>query len=392
MDAGDYNPAGRVFKRPSARGIIAKDGKVLLCYSKKYDYYKFPGGGIEKGEDPKNALIREVAEETGYVVETDSVTEYGSVLRRQRDSYDENSIFEQDNLYYFCEIREEKVERRLDDYEEEEGFTPVWMPPFEASHHNRYSNTPGCDAAMLKRESKVLDMVDLELRRRDRKAEEQKAIDKLGHPEYREMLAYVEEQLTRGAEFAGSAKNDINYSRFAHVKRVLGWTIRLYEGMEDKTGIRYEDLCIATIFHDVGRSACMTNGLSHAQAGVPLTEEYLTSHGYDKERIRYICELVAAHSDKHRMNEENIDINLLLLMEADLMDDMGALGLVMDCMIIENRNREAVFEDCYDHICRYTHRLQQDNPMVTPVARAYWEEKTKLVNEFTRLLGQDLCI
>ncbi len=34
MDSGDYNPDGPVFCRPSARGIIEKDGKFLLMHSR----------------------------------------------------------------------------------------------------------------------------------------------------------------------------------------------------------------------------------------------------------------------------------------------------------------------------------------------------------------------
>ena len=56
MDRKDYNPEGKVTSRPSARGIIAKDGKVLLVHSKKFDYYKFPGGGMEKQLGPNEYL------------------------------------------------------------------------------------------------------------------------------------------------------------------------------------------------------------------------------------------------------------------------------------------------------------------------------------------------
>ena len=50
MDKKDYVPNGRVFSRPSARAIIIKDGKIAMVYNKKYNYYKFPGGGIEADE------------------------------------------------------------------------------------------------------------------------------------------------------------------------------------------------------------------------------------------------------------------------------------------------------------------------------------------------------
>ena len=80
MDRQDYNPEGKVYERPSARAIILKDGKVLLNHIAKYDCYEFPGGGIEAGETPEQAMQREVAEETGRIVVPDSIREFGIVI------------------------------------------------------------------------------------------------------------------------------------------------------------------------------------------------------------------------------------------------------------------------------------------------------------------------
>ncbi len=100
MDRQNYNPEGKVYRRPSARAVILKDGKVLLNYVSKYECYEFPGGGIEAGETPEQALRREVAEETGRIVVPESVREFGIVIRRQQDSIDPDGIFEQENYYY----------------------------------------------------------------------------------------------------------------------------------------------------------------------------------------------------------------------------------------------------------------------------------------------------
>ena len=46
-----------------ARGIIIKNGKILLCKVKAKNNWFFPGGHVENGETVKEALARELQEE-----------------------------------------------------------------------------------------------------------------------------------------------------------------------------------------------------------------------------------------------------------------------------------------------------------------------------------------
>jgi ADP-ribose pyrophosphatase YjhB (NUDIX family) len=56
--------------RHTARAIVIHDQKLLLIerYRGNLHYYSIPGGGIEAGETPEEAVIREVAEETSCMV------------------------------------------------------------------------------------------------------------------------------------------------------------------------------------------------------------------------------------------------------------------------------------------------------------------------------------
>lgn len=53
-------------KRTAFYAIVIKDGQVLLTALPRFDLFEFPGGGLNRGEDYKTCLLRELYEETGY--------------------------------------------------------------------------------------------------------------------------------------------------------------------------------------------------------------------------------------------------------------------------------------------------------------------------------------
>ncbi|ACB40468.1 NUDIX hydrolase [Pyrobaculum neutrophilum] len=52
-----------------ASGVLIRDGRVLMIEHKRLGVYLYPGGHVEPGETPIEALIREFEEETGLLVE-----------------------------------------------------------------------------------------------------------------------------------------------------------------------------------------------------------------------------------------------------------------------------------------------------------------------------------
>lgn len=160
IDLKDYEECWPHSKRPSARGIIVKGDKFALIHNMRYDYYEFPGGGLEDGESFEEGLIREVKEETGLTVIPDSIKEFGSALRLSKSRRFENTIFEQESFYYFCEVYDEIGDTKLEDYEEAEGMTLEFVAPCEALKVNRCNDHgEDNDGVWIERESRILELV-----------------------------------------------------------------------------------------------------------------------------------------------------------------------------------------------------------------------------------------
>ena len=159
MDKKDYSGCTHTFTRNSARSIIIRDGRVAMVHSLKYDYYKFPGGGIEGDENPIDAMIRETREEAGLSVIPGTVKEYGMVHRIQKSDKDESECFVQDNYYFLCEAEDEPVSQDLDEYEAKESYRLEFVKPETAIRKNRCVQESPYNKAMFEREARVLEML-----------------------------------------------------------------------------------------------------------------------------------------------------------------------------------------------------------------------------------------
>lgn len=137
-------------ERTACRCIVVKDGMMLLSYERKTDQWMIPGGGLEDDETERECCIRELAEETGYIIEP-------SECMLEINEYYENFRFV--SKYFFGTVKGE-CEITLTDREREVGMTPKWISVDEIaeifSQHEKYSDTDEMRRGMYLREYTAL--------------------------------------------------------------------------------------------------------------------------------------------------------------------------------------------------------------------------------------------
>ena len=55
--------------RIGCRGIVERDGRLLVSHERETGWILIPGGGLEAGESLTDCVRREIREETGALVE-----------------------------------------------------------------------------------------------------------------------------------------------------------------------------------------------------------------------------------------------------------------------------------------------------------------------------------
>ena len=76
--------------RIAAYGLVLQNQRILLCRISDHiirdaGYWTLPGGGLNFGEDPVEAMTREVSEETGLIVRSLGVAGIDSFLKKNED-------------------------------------------------------------------------------------------------------------------------------------------------------------------------------------------------------------------------------------------------------------------------------------------------------------------
>lgn len=123
---------------------MIQDNKVALIERHRagLDYFVFPGGGVDEGESPEQAAIREAMEELGVEIVIKQKVAEVKVGLKSRHLY---FLVEQTGGEFGSGVGEEYTDS--DPHSPEEGiYIPIWMPIEELTHHQ---NVYPADVAKL---------------------------------------------------------------------------------------------------------------------------------------------------------------------------------------------------------------------------------------------------
>jgi ADP-ribose pyrophosphatase YjhB (NUDIX family) len=136
--------------------LFDNQGKIAVLFVSKHKYHKIPGGGLEQGENIKQALTREIKEETGCTATIKG--EVGLIIE-----YKDNSNIIQISYCYISKLKKYGTPD-FTDSERSEGFQLQWMTLDEAIktitkekpdlYHAKFKTTR--DLAFLKETKKIL--------------------------------------------------------------------------------------------------------------------------------------------------------------------------------------------------------------------------------------------
>lgn len=203
---------------------------------------------------------------------------------------------------------------------------------------------------------------------------------------YADMIEYVKKYFDNTDN--PRSKFDTKYpfrNNFDHCVRVYNWALRINRLEKADENI----VAIASIFHDVGKAYNME--ISHAEISADVCKAYLKKLQYPEYKILRIVQAIKVHPFK-----EDTNIHLYpedkILMDADLLDEVGALTAVWDSMATALEARPDYLK-VYNRSLKFYNKVASKREVLkTPTGRAFYDERLKFLNSFIENLGFELGI
>ena len=178
-------------------------------------------------------------------------------------------------------------------------------------------------------------------------------------------------------------KKYIFREKYSHTKRVFTWAKKLLLHEKADTDV----VLYSAIFHDVGYTISSDN---HPEHSADICKKYLTERGFDNVFVERVLDCILNHDNKELLNNDTTSMEVILLIEADCLDESGAMSILRDALS-EGLSGDTSYYKTYKRLLERRIVLQpNDFFCVTDTATKVWEEKQKLYFDFIGSLKNDL--
>ena len=120
-----------------------------------------------------------------------------------------------------------------------------------------------------------------------------------------------------------------------------------------------------------------------------IAVEYLDSLEMDPETIKKVGEIILLHNDKD--TEKDLSLECKIVMDADLLDEVGALGIMWDCMATALDDEASYKRRAYYRIKEY-YRINK--PKIrrckTDAGRAEYTKRMQAIEAYIYQLEKEL--
>ena len=186
--------------------------------------------------------------------------------------------------------------------------------------------------------------------------------------------------------FENHPEHAVNYKfreKYSHTKRVVAWAKRLL--LHEKADA--DVLLYAAVFHDVGYTVSPAN---HPVHSAEICSKYLYLNGFDDAFIQRVLDCILKHDNKELLKDDETSIEIILLIEADCLDESGAMSVLRDALS-EGLTENTSYSKTYQRLLERRIMQPLNNLFCkTETAKIFWQEKQKLYLEFIRSLQIDL--
>ncbi len=148
-----------IFTRLATRAITLQSDSILLLYTKRYEDFSLPGGGLKSDENKIEGMIRELQEETG-AKDIKNIKPFGAYEEYRPWYKPEHDIQHMISYCYTCDVNKELGDSNLEFYEIKNGMKAMWINIHEAINHNKkIIATSDKKGLSIERETYLLELI-----------------------------------------------------------------------------------------------------------------------------------------------------------------------------------------------------------------------------------------